>query len=289
MAKVKKIGLWIGTVLICALLLASISVVVLVHTDFARRYVLKFATQEIHDAIGGRVEIGSVSIHWASLGADFYGITIHGAESASDVPLFSADRASINFRLHLFRSSKLAIEDVTLDHPVLRLSFDSKRGSNLPPASNATSSSSGNLFDVAIGHFVLTGGEIIYNDRHFPIAADVRDLDARAVYESATPSYSATLSYRDSIVIYGTLAPFTHDLQASLTASPSSLTLKSLLVRSGSSSLKAQGQLTNYSSPSLTGSYQASLSSGELAKILTPFPATARRPIAGQIDTDGDQ
>src|ERR1700677_1688388 len=111
MMKAKKIGAWIGAALTCALLLVRLSAAIFLHTDFAHQYVLRLVTQGIQQAIGGRVEIGSIKFHWAHLGADLNRITLHGSEAESNAPLFAADRAGINLGLHLFRRQKVSVDD----------------------------------------------------------------------------------------------------------------------------------------------------------------------------------
>ena len=171
---------------------------------------------------------------------------------------------------------------------MIHLLIDSHGNSNLPQANASPSGSSTNIFDLAIGHFVLNRGELFYNDKRMPITADIHDLNARAAYQDLKNSYDATLSYRNGQVLYGSFAPFTHDLELALTAGTSGIVLKSLVIRSGESSLQAQGTLTNYPAPSFEGAYQASLSTQDLLKNRRKAPPNPPgKPSYGLIDTNG--
>ena len=282
----KKIGLGLGIAL-GLVALCVLAAVVFLNTDASHRYILNVVIKEAQAATGARVDIANLSFHRARLGADFSNVTIRSPESNSGSPLFFADRVGIDIGLHLFHTPKIGVEDVTVDHPVIHLLFDSRGNSNLPHANASPSGSSTNIFDLAIGHFVLNRGEIFFNDTRVPIAADIHDLNARAAYQDLKSSYDAALSYRNGQVLYGDFAPFTHNLELALSAGTSGITLQSLVIHSGASSLQAQGTLTNYHAPSFEGSYQANLSMEELLSKLAKSESASRQTIKGLIDTNG--
>jgi translocation and assembly module TamB len=286
MAIVRRMGIT------AAILLASLAILVaaalaLLNTNAAHRYVLNLIMKEVQDATGERVEIDSFSFHRGRPGADFYSVTVHGPASNSGTPLFSADRVGIDIGFNLLHAPKIAVQDVTLDHPVVHVFVDSQGNSNLPHANSSASGSSTNVFDMAIGHFIVNRGEIFYNDRRLPVTADLRDLNARAAYEDLTRSYDARLSYREGQVRYDRFAPFTHNLEVSFEARASSVVLKSLVLETAGSSIRARGTLSDHESPSFEGSYQASLSTSELANLARKATNHSDQTIVGRIDTKG--
>src|SRR6266567_8730296 len=188
MPHLKQIGRLILVLAACALIITGAAILFL-STDFAHRYVLGMITQRLQDATGGRVEIGNFSFHRANLGADFHGIKLRGTEADPQMPLLSADRMSIDLGLHLLHTRKIDLEDVVVDHPVIHLSVDANGKSNMPPSPSSTSGGSSNVFEMAIGHFALNGGEIFYNDRHATITADVRNLDSQVAYSVLNKAY----------------------------------------------------------------------------------------------------
>ena len=282
----KKIGLALGITL-GIIALVVLSAIVLLNTDATHRYILSVVIKEVQVATGARVEIANLTFHRTRLGADFSGVTIRSPQSNSDSELFSLDRVSIDIGLHLFHSPKIAVEDVTLDHPVIHLLVDSHGNSNLPHANTSPSGSSASIFDLAIGHFVLNRGELFYNDKRMPVTADIHDLNARSAHQDLKNSYDATLSYRNGQVLSGSFAPFRHDLELALTAETSGIVLKSLMIRSGESALEAQGALTNYQAPSFSGNYMAILSMKDLLKNSAKSPKSSGQTINGLIDTNG--
>lgn len=282
----KRIGLAVGILLGCVALLV-IGALGLLSTNAAHRYVLQRITKEVQDATGARLDIAGFSIHWWRLGADFDQVTVNSSPSSAGTPLFSADRISVDAGLHLFHTPKIAIQDVELDHPVLHVSIDSQGKSNLPHRSGASSGRSLNVFHIAISHFIVNHGEFFYDNRRVPVEADLHDLNARAAYETLKKSYDTTLSYRDGNFRYDNYASVPHNLEAAFTAGPSGIALKSLVLRTASSTIQVQGTLTSYEPPLFQGSYQASLSMQEVLDDVEKGPRHSPQFLSGLVDTSG--
>lgn len=281
MPHLRQIARWILVPVVCSSVLLA-AAILLLNTNYAHRYFLSLIVQHIQDAVGVPVEIKNISFHRTNLGADFFGIKVHGAESDQQPTLFSADRVAVGLGLHLFQSKKIDLQEVIIDRPVMHLSVDSDGKSNMPPSRSSASEGSSSVFDMAIGHFVMNNGEIFYNDRHAMVTADVRNLDSQISSGSLKKSYDGTVSYHDARIQYGSLAPFTHDLGATFSATPSGLALKSLILQTRASSIRAHGQVANYADPSFDGSYEARLSTRELSELFRNSAVPD-----GQIDTDG--
>src|ERR1019366_924236 len=94
--------------------------------------------------------------------------------------------------------------------------------------------------------------------------------------------YDVSRAYRNGRVQFAGFNPIEHGMQVNFGATAAGLTLNSLVVNAGASTLSAQARVQNYSHPSVDGSYQATVSTAELGSILkvTPFPA-------GQVDVQG--
>lgn len=284
MTNLKRIGFGL-ILLLCGVALLAAAGIMLLNTNFAHRYLLRLVIEQAQEAISGPVEIGSVSFHLRPMSADFYRITVRGSQPSAVLPLFIADRVGIRLRLHPFQRRKWTIENLALDHPAMHLLISSNGRSNLPQSNNRASGASPSPFDLAIGHLEINQGELFYNDRRIPIAADVRDLNARAEYHVLAKSYHATLSYLDGRVRYGSLNPFTHQLQVSLTADAAGVAIESLALEAGTSWVKAQGTIGGYRASQINGTYEASVSAADLTQLLPP--AGSHQSISGRINTHG--
>ena len=138
------------------------------------RYVLATFIEQAQQATGGRVEVADFTFRFWGLRADLHSIVLHGTEPDPQVPLFRADRLSVALNLVSVWRRKIDVQEIVIDHPVVRLSIDERGHTNLPqtpPPPPGTKPV--NIFDLAIGHFVLNKGEIFYNDRQTPMTAEV--------------------------------------------------------------------------------------------------------------------
>ncbi|HXJ96088.1 MAG TPA: translocation/assembly module TamB domain-containing protein [Terriglobia bacterium] len=247
------------------------------------RYLLRVIIEHAAQASGGRVEIGDFGFRWSGLQADLYRIVVHGTEADTQAPLFSADHIAVGLKVISLRHQKVTLNSLAIDHPVIHFLVGAQGQSNLPQTSPRQSGSKPmDVFELAVRHFAVNNGAIYCNDKYTPLSADVQDLDAQAAFNMATVAYDGSLSYRQARVQFGNYDPLIHDLQARFSAAPAALTLSSVQIRSGSSWLKTQLHLYNYSSPSVAGSYQAQIWTKELAQLLKQ----SSLPL-GEIDTQG--
>ena len=233
------------------------------------QYVLATIIEHAQQATGGRVEIGDYAIRLGGLRADLYRIVLHGTESDPLAPLFQADRLGVAVNVASIWSRKIDVQEIVIDQPVVRLSIDKRGQTNIPQTQpRPTGSKPVNIFDLGIGHLVLNRGEIYYNDRQIPLAAQVRDLQAQVSIDPSKTGYDGTLSYREGRVEFGDFNPLQHDFEARFNAAPSGFTLSSMELTSAPLRVMASARLRDYINPSVEGSYQAVASTDELGKLL---------------------
>jgi translocation and assembly module TamB len=271
----RKFLLWIVVPLEIVLILVSAAVLVLRSNRF-HRYVMTTMVENAQRATGGRVEIGDFRFRWSGLRVDLYRVALHGTERDPSTPLAWVDHITVGLRFGSWRGNKVYLNDADIDHPVIHFQVDADGETNLPqPPPSKSHGKPVDVFDLAVGSVTLNNGEIYDNDRKTPLNAAAQDVNARVTFNASTVQYDATLSYRQARIQYSAFNPFKHDLDVHLAAARSGVKIDSLLVTIGSSWVKAQAQMQGYSSPKVQGSYQASLSTTELRRIVkdTTLPA----------------
>ena len=164
--------------------------VLVVRSRAFHRYVLATIIEHAQQATGGRVEIGDFAFRFWGLRADLYRIVLHGTEADPQAPLFRADRLGVGLNLVSVWRRKIDVQEIVIDHPVVRLWVDEQGHTNLPQT--PTPAEPVNVFDLAIGHFVLNNGEIYYNDRQTPLAAEVHDLQTQVSFDPSKTGYDGT-------------------------------------------------------------------------------------------------
>ena len=240
------------------------------------RYVLAKMIEKASEATGMRVEIGDFHFHFSGLKVDVDRIVVHGTESASAQPLLQVDHVRVGLKIISLLRRQVDLSEIVIDHPVIFANVGKNGASNWATApKRAEGSSTVNVFDLAIGHFVVNNGEVNYHNRQIPLAAELNDFDAAIDFSSHPQAYSGSLGYRDGLLQFGDFNPVRHSIQAKFSATPDGLALESVKLDAASSSLSAQATLKNYRNPTVNGTYQAEVSTGELGAILKakPFPA----------------
>lgn len=247
------------------------------------RYVLAEMDAKASQATGARVEIGDFGFNWRGLRANLYRIVLHGSEAAGRPPLLQVDQLGVGLKIISLWRRKIDLNEIVLDRPALHMDVDRNGATNLPsPPPSKRGSRQTTIFELAIGRFVVNQGELDYRDRHIPLDGEVRDLQAQVTFDAAKNEYDGSLGYRNGRIQFAGLSPIEHGVQVDFGATAAGLTLNSLVLNAGASTISAQARVQNYSGPSVDGSYQAAVSTAELGKILkaSPFPA-------GQVDLQG--
>jgi hypothetical protein len=222
-------------------------------------YVLAKIEQRAHEATGGHVQIQNFALHLFTLTGDACGITLRGTEPQSSPPLVRADQLMVRLKIVSLLRRKVDLNQIILRHPVVNLLVGKDGTTNLPSPPRKNTGSSARVFDRGLQHLLLTNGEIYCHDVKTPMDVELHDLQLEVKSEPASNRYDGTLSYRDGQVQYCNAKPLPHDLHASFNASPSEFTLKPLVLTIASSIIQLEGNVQNYSSPILDGTYKITI------------------------------
>jgi translocation and assembly module TamB len=266
----QRVLAWTVGGLLLLVLFAFVTVFVLLHNGRFHNYMLVTAEQKLSAALGAQVQARSYTLKWSGISPtlDMYGVVVSGAPPYADPPLLTADHLHAEVRVTSLVSRTWYLNDVTVDHPVVRVFFDKNGASNLPTSKKKQPNSQTDLFSLGVRHAQLSNGELYYNDRKSPLEADLHDLTFQAGFDPAATKYSGTLSYRDGHVIAGTFRPIPHALDAAFSATREAFTLDHAALHSGNSVFNLQATVTDYSSPTVDARYDATLDAGEFRYLL---------------------
>ena len=247
--------------------------VIYVHTDRFQRFVRREIIEQAAKNTGARIEIGSFAIHWDHLGADIYGITLHGTESNGQPALFAADHVGVELKIISFLSRRVELREVVVDAPVLHMVVDREGHSNLPqapgPRKESSSSSRASLFDIGIRHVAITNGQIFYNDYRTPLSAELHDFQTRIASAGVfSGKYQGSLSYDQGRLVFGDFNPVTHAMELHFSADRNGVTLAPGVIHAGGSRVTLQASIKNYADPQVDGKYEADVFTGEVGKTL---------------------
>jgi translocation and assembly module TamB len=239
-------------------------------TDSFQSMVRRRVVAELEHISGGRVELGGLHTIPFRLQVDIRDLTIHGRESAGEVPLVHVDRLVARVKVISALGAEIGFHSLVVDHPIVHFIAYPDGTSNLPqPKIHAVSNESiEQLFSLRIGHLEVNQGELLCNDQEISFDLKAADLSAAAEYSLFHRRYDAKLAVGKIDTKYADYRPFAWKGEAQFALEPSALELKSLSAISGRSHLQASGRISNFLQPEFIGQYELTLDLAEAAPIL---------------------
>lgn len=231
------------------------------------QYVLAKAEQKASDAFGARVEVKDFALHLSTLSLDLYGLTVYGAAPYANPPLLQVDRLATGVRVVSLLHRSWYLEDIQVEHPVVRVLVDQQGKDNLPQTKSSGGSRT-SVFDLAVRHALLNKGELYYNNRKSILNADLHDLAFQSAFDSSQRRYSGTMAYHNGRVDFENFNPLLHDLEAQFSATPTAFTLDRAVLTSGQSRFELTATVDDYNNPRAQATYSAAVDSGELRLIM---------------------
>jgi translocation and assembly module TamB len=250
--------------------LTVLGLLIYINTESFQSLVRHRLVAEIERITGGRAEIASIHTIPFRLQAEVRGITVHGRESAKDVPLAHVDHIVARLKIRSLLRSELVFNEVVLEQPIVHVAFYPDGSTNFPPRKNGAASGSTpveQLFALSIDHFELRHGQILWDDQTIPLDFAARDTSLRMDYSYLHRRYNGRLllGFVDTKLL--NYRPFAWMTAMEFTLASNSATVTSLKWNSGHSHLSGSGQVTDFRHPHLQASYDAQLDLTEAASV----------------------
>ena len=171
------------------LLLIALSVYV--NTESFQALVRRRLVAEIERITGGRAEIGSIHTVPFLLQVDVRNITVHGRESATDVPLAHVDSMLARLKVSSLLRSEFAFHEVMFDQPVIHVAFYPDGATNFPPRKARKAPARAaveRLFALSVNRLEVRQGRIFWDDQTIPLDFSARDaVAANGLFLSSRP------------------------------------------------------------------------------------------------------
>ena len=186
----KKILAWVLASMGTIVLLIVFAVAVLLHSDKFHAYLLRTAQEKATEALGSQIQMRDFAFHWYGLGpsVELYDIVIHGAAPYENHS--AADGRSLRLQVAItsFLHRSWYVDDIRIEHPVVRVFADNQGHTNIPSPkpSGSSQQSQTNIFDLGIRHLLLERGEAYYNNQKIDLSADLHGLNFQSGYELLT-------------------------------------------------------------------------------------------------------
>ncbi len=278
----RRIG-WAALIIAIVIVVAGAGGYLYLKSSSFQTYALHKIAEAADTATGGKTTVGRLDFSLAKLTATLYDITMRGTEAPDQPPLLHADRLTVRLKIVSALHHQVTLRELLVDHPVVHVQVNREGASNLPTASPSKSNSKTNVFDLAVGHVGLTNGEMNYNDRKTPLAADLYDLATDIRYSNLPKRYDGTLSYRNGHVSYEDHSPLPHALDLRFSATPDNLEVPSIVLRVGSSAVELQARVTDYADPVADGNYQIRIHAQDFSDLSPSAKASGDVMLAGKM------
>jgi len=237
--------------------------------DFVRRKVIG----TLEDITGGRVELRSFHWNLGRLEFEASDLTVHGGEGPDQLPYAHADRAYVRLHIVSFLETRIHLDYVGLERPVVHLIVYPDGTSNVPQpkVKQGNAGTVQRLFTLAIGRADLRKGMLLLNDRETPLDFSAADVEAILTYDRGDHRYDGTLRIGKIDAKYQDLRDIPAQAEMEFSLWHDKAQIKSLKVTSEKSSLEAQGKLTHFDNPRIELAYSAVLDIGQLGAITRTY------------------
>jgi len=249
--------------------LGAISLLIYVNTESFQSLVRRRLVAEVERVTGGRVEIGSIHTTPFRQQVDVRDITVHGRESATDIPLAHADRIVARMKLISLLRSEFGFHEVILEEPVIHVAFYSDGTTNVPRRQSQAYGKSPveQLFALSIDRFEVRNGHILWDDQSIPVAVDARHASLQMDYSLLHNRYDGRLQVGWVDTKLQDCRPFAWMTHVEFSLGPNYAAIPSVTWNSGRSNFAASGEITDFRHPHVQGSYDGHFDLSEVASI----------------------
>jgi translocation and assembly module TamB len=193
--------------LVAVVLVAGI---LIVQTDWFREYVKRKIIASTELGTGGTVEVGGFQFDWKHLRAVVTNFVIHGSEPRGAAPFVSARRVQLDLRLftsihHLWDIAYLGIESPQANIIVFPDGRTNVPTPKAPSQSGPTALET--VIDLAVGHFDLSNGLLVFESEKQALNVRGRDLHMQLWFNALKQGYSGELLFQPLYMASGRNSP----------------------------------------------------------------------------------
>jgi len=239
-------------------------------TDSFQALVRRRLVAELERVTGGHVDLGGIHTIPFRFQVDIRDLTIHGRESASEVPYAHVDRLVARVKLISTLGAEFGFSSLVLDRPVVHIVVYPDGTTNQPAPKlkgKSTRTSIEQLFSLSISQLEVRRGELLWNDQRTPFDFTANDVSADMSYSLLHRQYEGNLLLGKIDTRFEKFRPVAWMAEAHFTLGEDSIEVKSLKATSGRSRLQGSGRLVNFHHPNVIAKYELTLDLAETSAV----------------------
>jgi translocation and assembly module TamB len=252
--------------LIAVLVVAGI---LIAQTQWFRKLVREKIIASIETSTGGTVDIGSFDFDWRNLRADVRDFVLHGAEPAGAAPLFRARLLEVTLKIVSPFKHMVDISSLLLDTPQANVIVYPDGHTNVPePKIKQKSDTTAleTIINLAIGHFDLRNGSLIFAERKTPLDARGENLKAQFTYNALLSQYKGQISMQPLYVRSGANQPMNIDVMFPVVLGKDKVELTNARLTTAGSEIVISGAMDHLVAPHTAAHVQARVSLAEVQR-----------------------
>src|SRR5712691_70361 len=253
----RNVRIWrnIGIAAAALIVVLFATAIQIVQTDWFRNYVKAKIITSTEDGTGGLVEIGSYTFDWTHMRSILADFVIHGNEPADAAPYLRANRIQLDLRLFTSIHHLLDVTYLAIDHSEANIIVLADGRTNVPtPKVKSTSNETPleTLVNLAVSHFELTNGLIVFGSQKQELNLRGTNLRAQLWYSIPNQGYQGQLSFQPLYVVSGRNAPVSFTVTLPLGFGRDRIDFRGARITSAQSSLLIDGSLENLKNPKIS-------------------------------------
>jgi translocation and assembly module TamB len=240
-------------------------------TDSFQSWVRHRLVAELERMTGGRVELREFHTVPLQLRVEIRGLTIHGLESANDIPYAHVERLVAQMKLISAIGAEIGFSSLVLDRPIFHVVIYPDGTTNQPaPQSTKTSTrtSMEQFLSLSIGRLEVRQGELLWNDHKTPLDFIANDVSVNMDYSLLHHHYDGSLLLGKVSTAIGNYRPVAWMAEVHFTLGDDGIEVSSLTASSGRSRVQASGQVHDFRQPTVEAKYEITLDLGEAGSIV---------------------
>lgn len=272
------------------ILVVLIAAVIVLQTAWFRNFVRDKIIAVTEESTGGRVELSSFGFDLWHLRATLNNFVLHGKEAASEPPLFQAKLLQVDLKLFSGLKQAVDLRSLLIDKPAANVIVYPDGTTNVPePKVKKPSDKSGleTVVDLAVGHFELRDGALLFAQQKLPLTGKGDNLRAQLDYNRLKPSYQGTLSMEPLVMTYAKNEPLRIGVTIPVTIERDRIVFDNAKIRTPKSEITLNGSVDDMKSPKINVKTNAKLGIEELARaagMKIPEKTRAKLPETATLD-----